>query len=111
MPQTSFKARQMVPGQDNVSTMALHYGLRPTDILHICREAGVLLIREDGFKGLVVEVATKTTLAGEPRNRNRKVLGWSDAQAGVNPDTTKLTRPAIMAVARWKHENTDYENH
>jgi len=106
VPQTSFKARQMVAGRDNVSTMALHYSLKPTDILRACREAGVPLIREDGFRGLVVEVATKTTLAGTPRNRNRNVLGWSDGQVGVNPDTTKLTRLAIFTIARWAFQNS-----
>lgn len=102
----SWKARQMVPGKDNISTMALHYGLKSTDVQQVCREAGVDLVREDGFRGTLAMVDSKVTLAGQPRNRNRKVLGWSDGQVGVNPETTKLTRSAITSVARWAFANT-----
>jgi len=110
MTQQSWLARQMKPRKDNIATMALHYGLTPTDIQNVVLEAGAELVREDGFVGKLEMVVSKITLSGEPRNRSRKVIGWSDGEAGVNSETTKLTRDAITAVAKWKHIITDYEN-
>lgn len=108
--ETSFKARQMVPGRDTLSTMAMHYGISNTTIMEVVREASADVIRADGFHGFLNLVSTNQRLDGTPRNRNRKVLGWSDGEVGVNPETTKLTRTAIRAVAAWKWRQDDPEN-
>jgi hypothetical protein len=92
--ETSFKARQMVPGKDTLSVMAMHYGLKPSTVRDIIKSANVPVIREDGFKGEIIMVSYAPG--------KRKVLGWSDGQVGIDPDKTKLTKPAIMAVAHWK---------
>lgn len=89
MAQQSWKARQMVPGQDTISIMAMHYGFKPSQVRDIIKAAGVEVIREDGFKGQLVSV------------KGSRTPGWSDGQVGVDPATTKLTRPAIKAVADW----------
>ena len=106
----SWQARQMVPGKDTLSTMAMHYGITHGTIIEVVRQADVQVIREDGFLGFLGLVDTKARLDGTLRNRNRKVAGWSDGQVGVNPETTKLTRPAIIAVAQWKFQQDDQEN-
>jgi hypothetical protein len=86
----SWVARKMIPGRDTVSVMAMHYGLRPNQVRDVIKEAGVEVIREDGFKGTLVKKSRGTA--------------WSDGQVGFDPETTKLTRTAIMTVARWKIE-------
>lgn len=101
----SWKARQMVPGKDTISVMAKHYGLKPSKVRDIVKEAGVQVIREDGFRGTLVMVTVDEAVIGQPKLRKTRLAGWSDGTVGIDPATTKLTKPAIMAVARWKHEN------
>lgn len=101
----SWKARQMVPGKDTISVMAKHYGLRPSVVRDIVKTAGVQVIREDGFRGTLTMVIVDEAVIGQSKLRKTRLAGWSDGKVGINPATTKLTRPAIMAVARWKHEN------
>jgi hypothetical protein len=36
-----------------------------------------------------------------------KVYGWEDGMIGVDPATTKLTKPAIKAVSSWKHHQDE----
>lgn len=91
----SFKARQMVPSKDTIAVMALHYGLKPSTVRDVIKRARVKLIREDGFKGTLVSIP------GASR------VKWSDGVEGVDPKTTKLTRPAINAVAKWKFEQSE----
>ncbi len=105
--QQSWKARKMVPGKDTLSTMALHYGISDVAIRDIILQLGVEVFREDGFRGTLEMVVTQEASSGQTRNRNRKVIGWSDGQPGVNISTTKLTKQAIMTVARWKIEHQD----
>jgi hypothetical protein len=106
----TWKARKMVPGKDTLAVMAMHYGISTGTITEIVLEAGADVIREDGFRGSVTMVDTKSRLDGTLRSRNRKVAGWSDGQVGVNPETTKLTRTAIRAVVSWKFKHDDEEN-
>lgn len=105
MTQT-FRARQMVPRKDTISVMALHYGLKPSDVRDIIRAAGAPVIREDGFKGYLHMTTVSGLRVGKPEAKRSKVFAWSDGMLGVNPDTTKLTRKAILAVARWKFEQS-----
>lgn len=98
----SWKARPMVPGKDTLSVMAMHYGLTPKTIVEVVRESGADVIRVDGFRGNLTLVGTRERLDGTPRNRSRKVLGWSDGLAGAtDPSTIKLTRAAIREISRW----------
>ncbi len=90
MSQQSWKARKMIPGKDTISVMALHYGLKPSKVRDIIKTAGADVIREDGYQGGLVAISSGKT----------RTVGWSDGQA-VDPATTKLTRSAIKAVARW----------
>jgi hypothetical protein len=106
----TWQARKMVPGKDTLAVMAMHYGISTGTIIEVVLEAGADVIREDGFHGFVAMVDTKSRLDGTLRNRHRKVAGWSDGQVGVNPETTKLTRTAIRAVASWKFKHDDEEN-
>ena len=105
----SWMARQMVPGKDNLSTMAMHYGIGTGTIIEVIRDSGAGVIRADGHKGSLILVGSKERLDGTLRNRNRKVTGWDDGQIGVDPATTILTRPAILAVADWKIEQQEDE--
>lgn len=104
----AWKARKMVSGKDTIAVMAMHYGLRPSKVRDIIREAGAKVIREDGYKSklVMVESEVRSLMLGA---RRTKVVGWEDGSAGVDPSTTKLTKPAIMAVALWKHQH-DSEN-
>ncbi len=98
MTQQSWKARKMVPGRDTISTMAMHYGLKPSQIRDIIMSAKSPLLREDGYRGALVMVDNRSGVGV----RKTKVIGWGDGQEGVNPDTTKLTKSAILAVAHWR---------
>lgn len=93
----SWKARKMVAGQDTLSVMAMHYGLEPRVVRDVVMQAGVEVIREDGFTGTLIMVTSRAA--------KRKVIGWSDGQEGIDPDTTKLTEVAIKTISLWKHEN------
>lgn len=98
----------MVPGRDTVSVMALHYGLKPSLVRDIIKQAGVPVIRgTDGHRGTLVNLTTMmiSQAEGEVTSRLRSVV-WDDAQP-FDPETTKLTRAAIMTVARWKIENSE----
>lgn len=85
----------MVPGRDTLSTMALHYGITHSEIRQIVENAGVPVIREDGFRGTITPV--RNGHVGRPR------LGWSDGRVGVDVETTRLTKLAIREVSLWKH--------
>lgn len=100
---SSFKARQMVPGKDTIGVMAMHYGLKPSQVRDIIMQAGVQVIREDGFKSALA-TAKKQIVPGA---RKTSVVVWSDGVEGVDPATTKLTKEAIMTVAKWKHEHDE----
>lgn len=97
MMEESWKARKMVPGEDTLSIMAMHYGLKPNVVRDVVKQAGVEVIREDGFTGTLTMVTSRVA--------KRRVIGWSDGQEGVDPDTTKLTEVAIKTISLWKHEN------
>ena len=108
----SWKARKMVPGKDTLSIMAMHYGLSPSKARDIIISAGVKVIREDGFKGKLLVFGKRNVSAIvvglSPRLMNqRRVTGWEDGLIGVELATTKLTRPAIRAVAQWKFLQDD----
>lgn len=95
----SWKARKMVPGKDTISTMALHYGTTPATLREVIKQAGVEVIREDGFKGALATVKSVS--------HKSRVIGWSDGVPGVDSSTTKLTRAAISAVVQWKIEQSE----
>jgi hypothetical protein len=89
----SFKARQMVPGKDTISVIAMHYGFTPSHVRDIIMKAGARVTREDGFTGTLLKAKTF------------KFAVWSDGRVGVNPAKTKLTRQAIKAVSQWAWQN------
>jgi len=109
----TWKARKMVPSKDTISVMALHYGLRPSKVRDIIKSAGVKVIREDGFKGKLVNLGGKRNaivVGLSPQLMGQKfIAGWEDGRIGVDPATTRLTKAAIMAVAFWKFQK-DSEN-
>ena len=98
MSQQSWKARKMQPGHDTISTMAMHYGLKPKQVGNIIKTAGVDVIRQDGFRGKLVMIRD-VDMDGK---RMSPVLGWSDGEPAVDFETTRLTKAAISAVAHWK---------
>lgn len=95
----SWVARQMVPGKDTIRVMATHYGLKPSVVTDIIRRAGAPLVREDGYKSRIHLQRTHGAVVGKPWRRQVSTPAWSDGSLGVDPTTTKLTRPAINAVA------------
>lgn len=103
----SWKARKMVPGRDTIRVMATHYGLKPSDVRDIIRKAGAKVIREDGFRGYLHMTTVSGVRVGKPEVKRSKVIAWSDGSLGVDADTTKLTKEAIMAVATWAMNKTD----
>jgi hypothetical protein len=92
----------MQPGHDTVDVMATHYGVTPAAVRDAIKSAGAEVIREDGYRGTLAMVA-----AGE--SGKKKIVGWSDGQAGFDPTTTKLTKSAILAVARWKIQQQEQQ--
>jgi hypothetical protein len=97
----SFMARKMVPGKDTIKVMALHYGLKPSVVRDVIRKAGVKVIREDGYRSKLVFADTRNAVVSSRTLRPSKVVGWEDGELGVDPETTRLTKAAIMAVAHW----------
>lgn len=93
--ESTWKARQMVAGKDTIRIMAEHYGLKPSAVRDIVKQAGVELIREDGFRGPLV--------------RKGSSYEWSDGLR-VDLETTKLTKAAILAVAQWKFQHDEFGN-
>lgn len=95
----SWKARQMVPGKDTIRVIATHYGLKPSQVVDIARKASAPLIREDGFESRIHLQRTRGAVVGRPWRHMVSTPAWSDGSLGVDPMTTKITRPAINAVA------------
>lgn len=110
MAQPMFKARKMIPGKDTISVMAMHYGLKPSKVRDIIKQAGAEVIREDGHRGRLVNLTTSmvSDASGQVTSKIRSVV-WDDCQS-VDPMTTKLTRQSIMAVADWVLSNKLEEN-
>lgn len=92
----SFKARQMQPGHDTISVMAMHYGFKPSKVTDIIKQAGAEVIREDGFRSKLLGAMVSKEGKGKVR-----AIVWTDGVIGVNPDKTRLTKDAIKAVSLW----------